>query len=268
MAEPPTTTTPTNNNNDYISVPDTPLPSPSLSTEPHSGNEENEDDSSSFVSSRALRGFNKTSAGGHTANTTNGGAGGAGNSMIVTASLINSNQNNDENESTNRVNSGETSKKSKKKKKQAEAEAQSVRKLLDGSFNGDYEEIATQDPFEARNRQMIRIRLESDVVVCVFMFIFVFAVHVSTVFTVLNPVLNDIVFAVAILIGILNHYVLPRLRLETPWHVLNQPVLKPKHWSVFEPNYLARLEPFEVSYNFIKYYLLQTKIKPVLMSRE
>lgn len=85
------------------------------------------------------------------------------------------------------------------------------------------------------------------------MFIFVFALHVSTIFTVLNPVLNQIVFGLAVLLGILNHYILPRLRLETPWHVFNQPLLKPKHWSVFEPNYLARLERFEVQHN---YYLL------------
>ena len=105
---------------------------------------------------------------------------------------------------------------------------------------------SSQDPFVRKNRAVIRRRLESDLLVCFFIFIFVFAIHVSTVFTVLRPALNDVLFVMAILVGALNHYVLPHLRIENPWFLFSQPVLKPNHWSVFEPSYLAKLEWFEV----------------------
>lgn len=112
--------------------------------------------------------------------------------------------------------------------------------------NNEYAELDMQDPFEARNKLLLKTRLQSDVFVCFFIFIFVFALHVSTVFTVLNPLLTDILFIVAIACGALNHYVIPHLRTENPWYLFNQPLFKPKHWSVFEPNYLARLEVIEV----------------------
>ena len=49
----------------------------------------------------------------------------------------------------------------------------------------------------------------------------------------------------AIFTGALNHYIIPHLRIETPWYIFNQPLFKPSHWSIFEPNYLAKLEKFE-----------------------
>jgi hypothetical protein len=102
-----------------------------------------------------------------------------------------------------------------------------------------------QDPFEARNKLVIKLRLQSDLFVGFFIFIFVFALHVSTVFTVLNPVLTEVLFGLAVACGACNHYLLPQLRLENPWFLFNQPWLKPKHWAEYEPNYLARLESFE-----------------------
>lgn len=61
----------------------------------------------------------------------------------------------------------------------------------------------------------------------------------------LKPILNDVLFVAAILIGFINHYVLPQLRLENPWFMFSQPVLKPAHWSAFEPSSLAELTWFE-----------------------
>ena len=102
-----------------------------------------------------------------------------------------------------------------------------------------------EDPFEKKNKSVIRSRLESDLLVTLFIIILTFAIHVSTVFTALNPVLTDVLFGLSISIGAINHYILPHLRLENPWFIFSQPLLKPSHWSLFEPNSLAKLAPYE-----------------------
>jgi len=102
-----------------------------------------------------------------------------------------------------------------------------------------------QDPLEKKLKKTVKQRLESDILVSLFIFLFVFAIHVSTVFSSLKPVLNDILFCLAILIGALNHYFIPHLRVENPWHLFSQPLLKPDHWSMFEPTALAHLKWFE-----------------------
>ena len=103
--------------------------------------------------------------------------------------------------------------------------------------------------FGLRDNQVIRARVESDFILSLLVFLFVFALHVSTLFTVLRPYkLDECVYTVAILLGFLNNYILPHLRLENPWYILAQPILKPAHWSLFEPNYLAKLECYEAVY--------------------
>lgn len=106
----------------------------------------------------------------------------------------------------------------------------------------------SEDILEKKNKKIIRERLESDCLTAVFIFLAAFAVHVSTVFTALNPILNDVLFCLAISVGFLNHYILPQLRIERPWYLFSQPILKPDHWSVFEPNSLAKLVWFEYAY--------------------
>jgi hypothetical protein len=122
-----------------------------------------------------------------------------------------------------------------------------LKNIMGAGANLDENEINfNQDPNESKNKLVIRNRLESDLFVSIFIFVFVFAIHVSTVFTALRPIINDVLFILAIIVGAINHYVIPHLRLENPWYFFNQPLLKPKHWSVFEPNYLAKMEVFEI----------------------
>lgn len=106
----------------------------------------------------------------------------------------------------------------------------------------------SEDILEKKNKKIIRERLESDCLTAVLIFLAAFAVHVSTIFTSLNLILNDMLFCLAISVGALNHYILPQLRIERPWYLFSQPILKPDHWSVFEPNSLAKLVWFEYAY--------------------
>ena len=118
----------------------------------------------------------------------------------------------------------------------------------DDKGNNDDEEIEDEDevdPLERHDWRTLRRRFESDLLTGVLIFAFVFAAHVSTVFSALGPVLADTLFAIAIALGIFNHYVLPHLRLENPWCLFSRPLLKPSHWAMYEPNRLARLECFE-----------------------
>ncbi|CAF0827808.1 unnamed protein product [Brachionus calyciflorus] len=104
-----------------------------------------------------------------------------------------------------------------------------------------------EDPFDKHNLNSIRNRLESDLITGFLIFLFIFALHVSTLINTLRPWLNDVLFYVSILIGIVNNYLIPHLRLENPWCLFSRPFLRPKHWSLFEPNFLAVLEWFERS---------------------
>ena len=104
------------------------------------------------------------------------------------------------------------------------------------------------DILEKKNKKIIRQRLESDCLTSVLIFLVTFAIHVSTIFTALNPILNDFLFCLAIIVGAVNHYILPQLRTERPWYLFSQPILKPDHWSAFEPSSLAKLVWFEYAY--------------------
>ena len=131
-------------------------------------------------------------------------------------------------------------------KVEATTKTPKISKGLSSSEPLDYHQIdLTEDPLEKKTKQVICARFESDSLIGCFIFVIVFAVHVSTVFSSLKPLLNDVLFVMAIVLGALNHYVWPHLRLENPWYLFSQPVLKPNHWHVFEPSSLAKLAWFE-----------------------
>lgn len=136
-------------------------------------------------------------------------------------------------------------------------------KPLKSEYKAVNDQSKETDPFEEYNFNSIKIRIQSDLINSLFIFLFIFAVHVSTLFTVLKPWLNDILFCVSIFIGILNHYIIPHLRLENPWFVFSRPFFKPKHWSLFEPNFLAKLECYE--YIHVMLTFLEKNILNVLL---
>ena len=99
---------------------------------------------------------------------------------------------------------------------------------------------------KATSHAHIRSRLESDLIISLLVLLLAFALHVSTIFNVLAPFkLKETLFGVCIATGFLVNYVVPHLRMETPWHVLARPLLRSQHHSLFEPNKQASLELYE-----------------------
>ncbi|KAG8126082.1 hypothetical protein E2320_021452 [Naja naja] len=102
-----------------------------------------------------------------------------------------------------------------------------------------------KDPLPEKLRNSVNERLQSDFVVCVVIGVLYFAIHVSTGFTVLQPVLSYVLYALVGLIGFMTHYVLPQLRKQLPWHCFSHPLLKTKEYYQFEVRNAAHVMWFE-----------------------
>ena len=114
--------------------------------------------------------------------------------------------------------------------------------------------LKLEDPLPKKLEKIVKSRLESDLLTSILLFLFFFAIHASTIFSTLDRQLNDILFFIIIPFGIVNHYLIPNLRLEYPWSVFNQPFLKQKHWSQFEPSALAELCWYERIHVYINFF--------------
>uniref|UniRef100_A0A8B9MDQ7 Pecanex-like protein n=1 Tax=Accipiter nisus TaxID=211598 RepID=A0A8B9MDQ7_9AVES len=88
-------------------------------------------------------------------------------------------------------------------------------------------------------------RLQSDLIVCIVIGVLYFAIHVSTVFTVLQPILSYVLYALVGTVGFVTHYVLPQLRKQLPWHCFSHPLLKTKEYYQFEVRNAAHVMWFE-----------------------
>uniref|UniRef100_A0A8C3EY55 Pecanex-like protein n=1 Tax=Corvus moneduloides TaxID=1196302 RepID=A0A8C3EY55_CORMO len=88
-------------------------------------------------------------------------------------------------------------------------------------------------------------RLQSDLIVCIVIGVLYFAIHVSTVFTVLQPILSYVLYALVGTVGFVTHYVLPQLRKQLPWHCFSHPLLKTKEYHQFEVRNAAHVMWFE-----------------------
>ncbi|KAM6464043.1 pecanex-like protein 1 isoform 6-T6 [Liasis olivaceus] len=102
-----------------------------------------------------------------------------------------------------------------------------------------------KDPLPEKLRNSVSERLQSDLVVCIVIGVLYFAIHVSTGFTVLQPVLSYVLYALVGLIGFMTHYVLPQLRKQLPWHCFSHPLLKTKEYYQFEVRNAAHVMWFE-----------------------
>ncbi|KAG8507752.1 Pecanex-like protein 1 [Galemys pyrenaicus] len=88
-------------------------------------------------------------------------------------------------------------------------------------------------------------RLQSDLVVCIVMGVLYFAIHVSTVFTVLQPALKYVLYALVGSVGFVTHYVLPQVRKQLPWHCFSHPLLKTVEYNQYEVRNAATMMWFE-----------------------
>ncbi|XP_025049903.1 pecanex-like protein 1 [Alligator sinensis] len=102
-----------------------------------------------------------------------------------------------------------------------------------------------KDPLPEKLRNSVSARLQSDLIVCVVIGVLYFAIHVSTVFTVLQPVLSYVLYALVGSVGFVTHYVLPQLRKQLPWHCFSHPLLKTKEYYQFEVRNAAHVMWFE-----------------------
>ncbi|KAJ7344764.1 hypothetical protein JRQ81_000714 [Phrynocephalus forsythii] len=102
-----------------------------------------------------------------------------------------------------------------------------------------------KDPLPEKLRNSVSERLQSDLVVCIVIGVLYFAIHVSTVFTVLQPVLSYVLYALVGSLGFITHYVLPQLRKQLPWHCFSHPLLKTKEYYQFEVRNAAHVMWFE-----------------------
>ncbi|XP_067152643.1 pecanex-like protein 1 isoform X5 [Apteryx mantelli] len=102
-----------------------------------------------------------------------------------------------------------------------------------------------KDPLPEKLRNSVSERLQSDLIVCIVIGVLYFAIHVSTVFTVLQPILSYVLYALVGTVGFVTHYVLPQLRKQLPWHCFSHPLLKTKEYYQFEVRNAAHVMWFE-----------------------
>ncbi|XP_077995058.1 pecanex-like protein 1 [Glandiceps talaboti] len=101
------------------------------------------------------------------------------------------------------------------------------------------------DPLPGKLQHCVTQRLQSDLIVCTLIAILVFAVHVSTVFNVLQPGLSNILYILAGIVGFTLHYVVPQLRKQLPWLCVAHPVVKSAEYSQFEVLDAAKVMIYE-----------------------
>ncbi|XP_022254495.1 pecanex-like protein 1 [Limulus polyphemus] len=101
------------------------------------------------------------------------------------------------------------------------------------------------DPLPAKLQETVLIRLKSDGVLCIFIGVMIFAVHVSTVFTVLQPYVETGFQLLAVGFGVTLHYFLPQLRKQMPWLCCTRPILRAYEYHQFEIQDAAKIMWFE-----------------------
>ncbi|XP_036062485.1 pecanex-like protein 1 isoform X3 [Onychomys torridus] len=102
-----------------------------------------------------------------------------------------------------------------------------------------------KDPLPEKLSNSVSERLQSDLVVCVVIGVLFFAIHVSTVFTALQPALKYVLYALVGCVGFVTHYVLPQVRKQLPWHCFSRPLLKTAEHSQYEVRNAATMMWFE-----------------------
>lgn len=114
--------------------------------------------------------------------------------------------------------------------------------------NGDNE---SPDPLPKKLQQTVNTRLKNDLVVSCFLAIVVFSLHCSTVFTVLQPDLNIVLYGFTGSLGFLLHYIIPQLRKHMPWLCFAKPILRQHEYGRFEVSHAPKVMWFEKFYIYM-----------------
>lgn len=101
------------------------------------------------------------------------------------------------------------------------------------------------DPLPHKLQKTVNARLKNDVIVCAFMGVFVMGIHMSTVFTVLQPELSPVLWCIAASLGFLLHYIIPQMRKQLPWLCVARPILKSLEHDQYQVRGPAKIMWFE-----------------------
>lgn len=110
------------------------------------------------------------------------------------------------------------------------------------------QEKSEEDPLPRKLQETVNTRLKNDLLICSVLGVIILSLHCSTVFKVLQPELNTVLYIAAVFIGFLLHYVIPQMRKHLPWLCIAKPVLRQDEFGKFEPKDAAKIMWFESTY--------------------
>ncbi|EDW82043.2 uncharacterized protein Dwil_GK25341 [Drosophila willistoni] len=107
------------------------------------------------------------------------------------------------------------------------------------------------DPLPRKLQATVTTRLKNDLVVMTLLGVCVLGLHCSTVFTVLQPDLNVVLYAFIGALGFLLHYAVPQMRKHMPWLCFARPLLRQKEFGQFEVLNAPQIMWFEKFYIYL-----------------
>ncbi|XP_060530185.1 pecanex-like protein 1 isoform X2 [Cylas formicarius] len=110
------------------------------------------------------------------------------------------------------------------------------------------------DPLPAKIKETLNGRLKNDAVTCAVMCVAVFAIHASTVFSVLQPELNTVLWSVVGGLGFVLHYVVPQMRKQLPWVCVARPIFRSHEYTQYQIRQAARIMWFERVYVYLCFF--------------
>ncbi|KAM7346668.1 pecanex [Cochliomyia hominivorax] len=117
--------------------------------------------------------------------------------------------------------------------------------------NSSAETESNSDPLPKKLQYTVNTRLKNDFVVTIFLAVVVFGLHCSTVFTVLQPDLNIVLYGFTGALGFLLHYIIPQMRKHMPWLCFAKPLLRQKEYGRYEVSHAPKIMWFEKFYIYL-----------------
>ncbi|XP_060663565.1 protein pecanex [Drosophila nasuta] len=130
----------------------------------------------------------------------------------------------------------------------ADGDATAVPQDGDGDTELDNE---LPDPLPRKLQATVTTRLKNDLVVMTLLAVSVLVLHCSTVFTVLQPDLNVVLYVFIGTLGVLLHYAVPQMRKHMPWLCFARPLLRQKEFGQFEVLNAPQIMWFEKFYIYL-----------------
>ncbi|XP_030569336.1 protein pecanex [Drosophila novamexicana] len=117
--------------------------------------------------------------------------------------------------------------------------------------NSELDQDELPDPLPRKLQATVTTRLKNDLVVMTLLGVSVLVLHCSTVFTVLQPDLNVVLYVFIGTLGALLHYAVPQMRKHMPWLCFARPLLRQKEFGQFEVLNAPQIMWFEKFYIYL-----------------